>query len=76
MCRTGDQWHERRADYLHVDAAMLRRPYVAVVIEIGSRRAYLLGVTDHPTGAWATGDGTGVGWRSGAGRAPFQAVDP
>jgi len=41
-------------DFLHVDTVMLKRLYAAVVIEIGSRRAYLLGVTDHPTGAWAT----------------------
>jgi hypothetical protein len=41
-------------DFLHVDTVMLKRLYAAVVIEIGSRRAYLLGVTGHPTGAWAT----------------------
>ena len=41
-------------DFLHVDTVMLKRLYAAVVIEVGSRRAYLLGVTDHPTGAWAT----------------------
>lgn len=33
---------------------MLKRLYAAVVIEVGSRRAHLLGATDHPTGAWAT----------------------
>ena len=41
-------------DFLHVDTVMLKRLYAAVVIEIGSRRSYLLGVTDHPTGEWAT----------------------
>ena len=41
-------------DFLHVDTVMLKRLYAAVVIEVGTRRAYLLGVTDHPTGAWAT----------------------
>ena len=41
-------------DFLHLDTVMLKRLYAAVVIEVGSRRAYLLGVTDHPTGAWAT----------------------
>jgi hypothetical protein len=43
-------WH----DFLHVDTLALKRLYVAVVIEIGSRRAHLLGGTDHPTGTWAT----------------------
>jgi transposase InsO family protein len=41
-------------DFLHVDTVMLKRLYAAVIIEVGTRRAYLLGVTDHPTGAWAT----------------------
>ena len=41
-------------DFLHVDTVMLKRLYAAVVIEVGGRGAYLLGVTDHPTGAWAT----------------------
>ncbi|WP_370372291.1 helix-turn-helix domain-containing protein [Catenulispora sp. GP43] len=41
-------------DFLHVDTVMLKRLYAAVVIEVGSRRASLVGVTDHPTGAWAT----------------------
>lgn len=41
-------------DFLHVDTVMLKRLYAAVVIEIGTRRACLLGVTDHPTGGWAT----------------------
>ncbi|WP_370352823.1 integrase catalytic region [Catenulispora sp. EB89] len=40
-------------DFLHVDTVMLKRLYAAVGIEVSSRRAYLLGVTDHPTGAWA-----------------------
>ena len=41
-------------DFLHVDTVTLKRLYAAVVIEIDSRRAYLPGVTDYPTGAWAT----------------------
>ena len=40
------------ADFLHVDAALLRRIYVLVFIERGTRRLHLAGVTAHPDGAW------------------------
>jgi putative transposase len=33
---------------------MLRRIYALIAVEHGSRRAHLLGVTVHPTGAWTT----------------------
>ena len=39
-------------DFLHVDTVLLRRIYVLVFIEHGTRRMYLGGVTAHPSGDW------------------------
>jgi putative transposase len=41
-------------DFIHVDTVMLRWIYALIAVEHGSRRAHLLGVTAHPTGAWTT----------------------
>ena len=41
-------------DFLTVDTVWLRQLYVLFFIEVGSRRVWLGGVTDHPTGGWVT----------------------
>jgi putative transposase len=39
-------------DFLHVDTVLLKRLYLLVFIEHGTRRMHLGGVTRHPTGDW------------------------
>jgi putative transposase len=41
------------ADFLHVDTVLLKRLYVLVFIEHGTRRMHLGGVTSNPTGEWS-----------------------
>jgi hypothetical protein len=41
-------------DFFHVDTVLLKRLYVMVFIEHGTRRMHLGGVTANPTGQWAT----------------------
>jgi transposase len=39
-------------DFLHIDTVALRRIYALIVVEHGSRRVHLVGITAHTTGAW------------------------
>jgi putative transposase len=54
------QWHRKDArnpgilavDFLDVDTVLLKRLYVLVSIEHGTRQIHLGGVTANPTGEW------------------------
>jgi putative transposase len=59
--RSGPTWRQflsaqaagiAAVDFLHVDTVLLKRIYVLVFIEHGTRRMHLGGVTAHPTGDW------------------------
>ena len=61
--RSGSTWRQfltaqakavLAVDFVQVDTVLLRRFYALIAVEHGSRRAHLLGVTAHPTGAWTT----------------------
>ena len=61
--RTGPTWKQflsaqargiLAVDFVHVDTVLLRRLYVPIVIEHGTRRVRLAGITAYPDGAWTT----------------------
>jgi hypothetical protein len=61
--RTGPTWKQfltaqargiLAVDFVHVDTVLLRRIYALIVIEHGTRRVHLAGITANPDGAWTT----------------------
>jgi putative transposase len=59
--RTGPSWRQfltaqargvLAAHFVHVDTVLLRRVCALIVIEHGTCRAHLAGITAHPDGAW------------------------
>jgi putative transposase len=59
-------------DFLHVDTVLLKRLYILVFIEHGSRRMHLGGVTANPTGEWTVQQARNLALTLGEGLESFR----
>jgi len=81
--RSGPTWSEFLSaqahriiacDFLHVDTVLLRRLYVLVFVEYGSRRLHIAGVTANPTGSWVAQQARNLAMDLGARMDTFRFV--